>query len=55
MIEIRVTKDVGIDLVNLKSGNDLINLLTRVILLIKLSNNINKIEILLILCDKAFC
>ena len=55
IIEVGVTKNTRVDLVNLGSKNNLINLLTRVILLIKPSSDVNKVEILLVLYDEAFC
>ena len=54
MVRVGVTKGVRVDLVDSESKDDLINLLTRVISLIKLSNDIGKVEVLLILDDKVF-
>ena len=51
---VTVTKGVGVDLVNSDSGDDFINSLTRVISLIKPSSDVNKVELSLVLCDKAF-
>ena len=54
MVGVGVTKNIRVDLVNLKSKNNLINLLTRIISSIKLLSDINKVEILLIIGDKVF-
>ena len=43
-----------VDLVNLRNKDDFIDLLTRIILLIKPSSDINKIEILSILYNNVF-
>ena len=49
IIGVRIAKGIKVDLVNLKNKDNLINLLTRIISLIELSSDIDKIEILLVL------
>ena len=50
-----VASSSSADLVNLRSGDNLINLLTRVILLVKPSSDIDKVKVLLISYNEAFC
>ena len=47
-------KGIEVDLVDLESKDDLINLLTRVILLIKPSSDTSKVKVSLTLGNKAF-
>ena len=55
VVGVGVAKGVGVDLVDLESGNDLIDLLTRVISSIEPSSDVGKVEVSLISCDEAFC
>ena len=55
VVEVGVAKGVGVDLVDSGSKDDLINLLTRVILSINPSSDVDKVEVLLVLYDELFC